>query len=110
MLGDGEAYCTGCGKPRRIVSIDAAVREAPARTDRIGFFAVIEAPKPTPVDPRYPTVLCGSKKRPGVFDAAKAKAIIKARRARRKARRITIEATYKGLGEGQRKVALTKVR
>ncbi len=59
MLGQHEAYCTGCGKPRPILE----------RT----------------IDERYPIVACGRVKRPGTYDKAAARRVIKDRRARRKA-------------------------
>jgi len=69
-VGPNEAFCTGCGKPRLII------------------------PGYTSIDERYPVVACGSVKRPGTMDAAEARAIIKARRARRKERKALLAATY----------------
>lgn len=68
MLKPNEAFCTGCGKPRVIL---------------------VET-----IDPRYPIVACGRVKRPGTYDRAYAKSIIKNRRARRKAQKAALAAMF----------------
>lgn len=74
-----EAYCTGCGRPRPVLYES--------------------------VDRLYPIVQCGSVKRPGTLSREAARAIIKERRARRKAIKALVAKTYpQGAAEAMKPV------
>lgn len=88
-LESGQAYCSGCGKPRPIVGTAPA-----AKPSGDTMFGSVNFGKAAPLDPRYVTVQCGRVTRPGLFDRAQARQIIRERRARRKAVKAEIKKAY----------------
>lgn len=103
-MNEGQAFCTGCGKPRPIIG-------ASSETPTEGLFAgqPIYSASPT-VDPRYPIVACGRVKRPGTFDRAQANRIIRERRARRKAAKVERERVLRSATGDLRRAVGARVR